>query len=192
MEERSIMAPETQKKQKSDAKPKVESKPIVENKTDAEPAKKSGKRWILMGIAALVLIAGGAAFWAIPHFKATGKASADAKAERTEKSPVELVKATLALEPFLVNLADTDESRFVKGSFQLGLAEELGEKEKDPVAIAAMRDSIITLLSSKTADQILTPQGKDKLRDEIRTRINSVSPQIKVLEVFIVDFVVQL
>jgi flagellar protein FliL len=179
--------------QKADAKPKIESKPIIESKPEAEPAKKSGKRWILIGAAVLVLmIAGGTAFWAIPHFRGTGKTSADAKAKSAEKPAVEPVKAMLALEPFLVNLADVDESRFVKASFQLGLAEEIGEKGKDTVAIAAMRDSIITLLSSKTADQILTPEGKDMLRKEIGARVNAVSPQMKVLEVFIVDFVVQL
>ena len=180
------MAPETQNKQK------IESKPIVENKPEAEPSGKSGKRWILIGAAAFVLFAGGAAFWAVPHFKGTGKASADAKAGHSEKPAIEQVKGTLALEPFLVNLADTEEIRFVKSTFQLGLAEELSEKEKDTVAIAAMRDSIITLLSSKTADQILTPQGKDKLREEILTRVNSVAPQMKAVEVYIVDFVVQL
>jgi flagellar FliL protein len=186
------MEPDTQNKQKEDAKQKMESKPIVENKSDAEPAKKSGKLWILIGGVALLLIAGGATLWFYPNLVGMGKASADGKAAHTPKSPVEQVKATLALEPFLVNLADADESRFVKGTFQLGLAENISEKEKDTVAIAAMRDSIITLLSSKTADQILTPQGKDKLREEIRTRVNLISPQIKVLEVFIVDFVVQL
>jgi flagellar FliL protein len=188
------MAPETQNKQMVDAKQKIESKPIVENKPEAEPGRKSGKRWILIGIAAFLLIAGGAAFWAIPYFRGTGKASADAKGGHSGKAAAEQVKATLALEPFLVNLADTEESRFVKSSFQLGLTEELSEKEKekDSVAIAAMRDSIITLLSSKTADQILTPQGKDKLREEIRQRVNAVSSEIKVVEVYIVDFVVQL
>jgi flagellar protein FliL len=185
------MAPNTQK-QKADAKQKMESKPIVENKAEPESAGKSGKFWILIGGVALLLIAGGATIWFYPGIRGMGKASADGKAAHTQTSTVEKVKATLALEPFLVNLADTDESRFVKGTFQLGLAEELSEKEKDTVAIAAMRDSIITLLSSKTADQILTPQGKDKLREEIRTRVNVVSPQVKVLEVFIVDFVVQL
>ena len=179
------MASETQKKQKPDAKQKMESKPIVENKASTEPAKKSGKIWILVGIV-LVLIAGGVSFWALPHLRGNGKASADAK-PMTER-----VKGTLALDPFLVNLADPDESRFVKGTFQLGLAEELGEKEKDSVAIAAMRDSIITLLSSKTADQILTPQGKEKLRQEILAKVNASSPQLKIVEVFIVDFVVQL
>jgi len=141
----------------------------------------------------LLLAGGGAAFWAIPYFKGSGKASAEAKAEEhAEKSKSEQIKTTLALEPFLVNLADADESRFVKGTFKLGLAEELSEKEDNTVAIAAMRDSIITLLSSKTADQILTSEGKNKLREEIRDRVNSVAPKMKVLEVFIVDFVVQL
>jgi flagellar FliL protein len=186
------MAPETQDKPTTDAKQKMESKPIVENKPDAEPAKKSGKRMILIGAVMVLLVAGGGAFWFFPSLRGMGKASANAKAEQVPKSTVEKVKATLALEPFLVNLADADESRFVKSTFQLGLAEELGEKSKDTVAVAAMRDSIITLLSSKTAEQILTPQGKDKLRAEIRDRVNAISPHLKVLEVFIVDFVVQL
>jgi flagellar FliL protein len=107
-------------------------------------------------------------------------------------SKLEQIKATLPLEPFLVNLADTDASRFVKTTFQLGLAEELRGEADSSVSIPAIRDSIITLLSSKTAEQILTSQGKDKLRDEIRSRINALSPNIKVVEVFIVDFVVQL
>jgi len=174
------MVLETQKRPQFDAKPKIESKPIVENKPEGEPARKPAQRWILFGFAALVLIVAGAAFYAIPQFGETGRASG------------EQVKGKLALEPFLVNLADKDESRFVKGTFHLGLAEKLSEKEKDSAAVAAIRDSIITLLSSKTADQILTPQGKDTLREEIRARVSTISPQIKVLEVYIVDFVVQL
>jgi flagellar protein FliL len=186
------MASDTQKTQKADSKQKMESKPIVENKMETGSTKKSGKLGILIGAFVLVLIVGGAAFWAYPRFISGAKPGGAAKAEHDQKSVEEKVKATLALEPFLVNLADTEASRFVKGTFQMGLAEELSENGKDPVAIAAVRDSIITLLSAKTADQILTPEGKDKLREEIRARVNVVSPQLKVLEVFIVDFVVQL
>jgi flagellar protein FliL len=186
------MAPNTQNKKKDNSKQKTESKPIVEDKAEAKSSKKSGKPWILIGSIALVLIVGCAAFWVYPHFAGGANSGSNAKAGHAQKAALEQVKATLALEPFLVNLADTEESRFVKGTFQMGLAEKLSENGKDPIAIAAMRDSIITLLSSKTANQILTPQGKDKLREEIRARINAVSPQLKVLEVFIVDFVVQL
>ena len=115
----------------------------------------------------------------------------------TKEKPKELaiteqVKDTLALEPFLVNLADQDEVHFAKTTFQLGLGAKAKEESRSPIAVAAIRDSIISLLSSKRAEQILSPQGKDELRKEIRTKVNQLSPNLKVIEVFIVDFVVQL
>jgi flagellar FliL protein len=176
------MAPETQTKQK------IESKPTVESTAEGEPQKKSGKRWILIAGIALVVL-GGLAFGAFSYFRGSGSSGSGDEIHAAGK---ELAKATMALEPFLVNLADTEESRFVKTTFQLGLAEELKEEGKDPIATAAMRDSIITLLSSKTSEQILTSEGKEKLRGEIRTRVNAIAPELKVLEVYIVDFVVQL
>lgn len=184
------MAPDTKPKQTAEAKQKIESKPIVENKADAKSPKKSSKLWILIGSVVLIVIISGLAFLAFPYFKGTRKSNSGMKASQTSKQ--ELVKATLQLEPFLVNLADADEPRFVKTTFQLGLAEDLGEEGKNSISIPAMRDSIITLLSTKTAQQILTSEGKEKLREEIRSRVNAISPKIKVLEVYIVDFVVQL
>jgi flagellar protein FliL len=172
-------------KPKVDAKAKVESKPIVENKPGVETKGKSRKLLWLAMFAVFIIIVGGAAFFAAPYLKGkTGKSP--------KKPEPEQVKATLALDPFLVNLADKEEIRFVKTTFQLGLAKEPSEEAKSGAAIAAIRDSIISLLSSKTAEQILTTQGKDKLREEIRSRIRSVAPNINILEVYIVDFVVQL
>jgi flagellar protein FliL len=187
MEDSSEMALDTQAKQKTDAKQKIESKPIVENKTEAEPQKKKGKVMIIVMIAAVAVL-GALGFFGYRYYMGKGNKGAAEKAGQSLKK--EEVKDTLALEPFLVNLADKEESRFVKTTFQLGLAEKMKEESKS--SIPAMRDSIITLLSSKTADQILTSQGKDKLREEIRTRVNAITPKIRVLEVYIVDFVVQL
>jgi flagellar FliL protein len=184
------MATDTQTKPKADAKQKIESKPIVENKAEGEQGRKSSKRWILIGSIAVIAILGGLGFLAFPYLKAVRNPGSSIQSGPISK--LEQVKATLPLEPFLVNLADTDTSRFVKTTFQLGLAEELDEENKSSVSVPAMRDSIITLLSTKTAEQILTSQGKDKLRDEIRSRINAISPRMKVVEVYIVDFVVQL
>jgi flagellar protein FliL len=188
MEESSEMALDTQTKQKADAKQKIESKPIVENKTEAEAPKKSPKSLILIGSIVLIAALGSAGFFAFRYYKGKSNPESGQKAGQTSKK--EEVKATLALDPFLVNLADKEESRFVKTTFQLGLAEEM--KEESKTSVPAMRDSIITLLSLKTADQLLTAQGKDKLREEIRSRVNAISPKIRVLEVYIVEFVVQL
>jgi flagellar protein FliL len=173
-----------------------ESIPVVENKAGDTGIKKSKKLWIIIGGALILLIAGGLIF-AIPHFKGNNEQSAqkekdsNAGEKKSAHEEREVVKATLALDPFLVNLADKDEIRFVKATLQFGLAEEIKE-EVAKMTVAAMRDSIITLLTSKTAEEILTPQGKDKLREQVRSRINTLSPEIKVVEVYIVDFVVQL
>ncbi len=178
------------RQQEGNPKHKIESKPIVENKTEVESGGKSKRKlWIMIGSLVLVLAAASLSLVAFPNFRSALKLPGILKGKAEPKR--EVVKATLALEPFLVNLADTDEIRFVKTTFQLGLAEDPGEEVKEP-AVAAMRDSIISLLSSKTAEQILTPEGKDKLREEIRSRVNAITPKAKVLEVYIVDFVVQL
>ena len=180
-----MSAPDPKVNPKGEEKQKVDSKPMVESKAGAGAKKKLPKLWILVAGFVLVVGLGCAAFFAYPHFRKSGHAAADRK-EQT------VVKAVLPLDPFLVNLADEGETRFVKATFQLGLEEEWKEESKESAAIAAMRDSIISLLSSKTAEQIMTAQGKGNLREEIRSRVNAISPEIKVLEVYIVDFVVQL
>jgi flagellar protein FliL len=177
-------------KPKADGKQKIESKPIVENKTDVLPERKSHKLWIFIGLLVLITIVS-LAFLAFPYFKGIRDSSFELAGKPYHGSKHEPVKATLSLEPFQVNLADADELFYVKATFHLGLAEELDEAQKG-LAVNALRDSIISLLSSKTADQILTPQGKDKLREEILLRANSISPPMRVVEVYIVDFIVHL
>jgi flagellar FliL protein len=168
------------------------------------PEKKKGwrgKLWIL--IAVLVIAALGEAgrrTWI--YFKGTksvqaagqaGKGGAGPSAE-THSSRGEAVKVTAGLDPFLVNLADPQAVRFVKVTFQLGMTGDSEEFSKNPVAIAAARDAIISLLSAKTSEQILTVEGKDKLRKEVRDRVNSIlgASKTKVQNVYIVEFVVQL
>jgi flagellar FliL protein len=175
-------------KTKAVAKPKVEVNPTVENKAAAEEKPKSRKKWIVVGTATMVVAVAYVSFFVFPNLLEFGKASENWE----RKKGVEHVKAVLALDPFLVNLADEQEVRFLKASFQLGLAQDPSEDARNSVVIAAIRDSIISLLSSKTAEQILTSQGKEKLREEIRVRVNSISPKLRVLDVYIVDFVIQL
>jgi flagellar FliL protein len=159
---------------------------------------KRGKIFIILGAVLILVIVGDVAFRVISYFRTPQQHPAEANtgakpghdAEAKKKKPE--VKSTLSLDSFLVNLADKEEVRFVKAQFQLGMAESNEEMAKDPVILAATRDTIISLLSSKTSEQIMTPQGKDQLREEIRNRVNAILPKGKVSEVFIVDFVVQL
>jgi flagellar FliL protein len=167
------------------------------------PEKKGwrGKLWIL--IAVLALAAAGEAgrrtwlyFQAAKSVKAAGEAgkSGAGSSAGAHSGKAEQAKVAAGLDPFLVNLADPQAARFVKVTFQLGLTGESEEFSKNPVAIAAARDAIISLLSAKTSEQILTVEGKNKLREEVRDRVNSVlgASRAKVQSVYIVEFVVQL
>jgi flagellar protein FliL len=176
---------------KDEGKQKMDSNPTIENKVPVEGKKKSKKIFLLGGLLVFLIIAGGGGFWAFKYFRASqGLANPKGKSAKEIQRPK--VNGIIALEPFLVNLADTNEIRFIKATFQLGMEEKLKEESKGTAEIPAIRDSIISLLSAKTAEQILTIQGKEKLREEIRSRINAISHENKVAEVYIVDFVVQL
>ena len=156
----------------------------------APPKPRFGTKWMIIGIAATVILAGGAAFAVLKYLRSAGTAAA---AQKVKKDTVE---STLNLEPFLVNLADKEATRFVKVTFRLGLSVDEKEVEeklaKNNVFLAQTRESIISLLTSKTSEEILTPDGKEKLRQEVQTRVNAFLSKGKVKEVYIVDFVVQL
>jgi flagellar FliL protein len=102
------------------------------------------------------------------------------------------VKDMIVLEPFVVNLADIDDVLFLRATFQLGMAEKMKEElDKNSMGMATIRDSIISLLCAKTSNQIMTAEGKEALREEIRVLINERYPQNRVAEVFIGEFLVQ-
>ena len=159
---------------------------VAEETAPAKP--RFGWKVIVIGVAAILIVAAGGTFGVLKYLRAAGTAAA------AEKAKKETVQSTLNLEPFLVNLADKEAVRFVKVTFRLGInlkgvEEEIG---KDNVFLSSTRDSIISILTAKTSDEMLTKEGKEKLRQEVQTRVNAVLPKGKVLEVYIVDFVVQL
>ena len=159
---------------------------MAEPKEVAVPETKKKSKlalWLILGAAIVLLGSGG--FLARRYLSGSTEGAAAGKHE---------VKSVMNLESFLVNLADMESTRFLKVTFRLGLddAKSGEEYEKDPVVLAATRDKIITLLSTKTAEELLTPEGKERLRNEIREKVNSVLPGGKIVEVFIIEFVVQL
>ena len=102
------------------------------------------------------------------------------------------VKDVINLEPFLVNLADPEGFRFLRVTFQLGMTEKLkAELTPGSMEVAIIRDTIISLLMAKMSEEIMTTEGKEALREEIRHIVNERYPQNRVAEVYIVDFLIQ-
>lgn len=148
----------------------------------AAPAPKSKKKlFIIVGIVVVVLVAAAAGGVLYTQHQARAQALADEDSEdsgerATERTPKPAAKdgknppAFLAIEPFTVNLADRDGSRYAQVSITLELDEaKTGEIVK--AYMPAVRSNVLLLLSSKSSQQLLDPQGKVLLAKEIHREV---------------------
>jgi flagellar protein FliL len=95
-----------------------------------------------------------------------------------------------ALEPFIVNIYDGQELRYLKVKVELEMVSPAIKAELDG-KLASIRDSVLILLSAKTLQDIQDVQGKNTLKDEILGAINKNIPPGKINKVYFTDFVVQ-
>jgi flagellar FliL protein len=100
----------------------------------------------------------------------------------------------LNFEPFLVNLADKESYRYLRVTIRLHVATKSAAEKitSTEVLNSQIRDSILSILTSKVADQIITSEGKEQLKQEITDKLNTFLPGKPVKGVFFSDFVVQL
>lgn len=92
------------------------------------------------------------------------------------------------MEPFLVNLADPGQLRYLKVTLQVETqqrGEEFGKR------LPQSRDSVLTILSSKNSKDIMTSEGKNALREEIREKLNHLLMETKVRNIYFTEFVIQ-
>jgi flagellar protein FliL len=94
------------------------------------------------------------------------------------------------LDPFIVNLADQPEIRYLKITIKLEVDSEAVSAEL-AARIPQIRDTVLVLLSSKDVNAIRSPQGKFQLRDEITQRVNGLLPKYGVRTAYFTEFVVQ-
>ena len=97
----------------------------------------------------------------------------------------------LALKTFIVNLSVP--GRYLKVDMELEFidSKKVEETTKD---IPRLRDAIIRLLARKTADDLLTSEGKDVLTDEIINVANitlNAGGKPPVIGVYFTEFIVQ-
>ncbi len=147
---------------------------------------------IILGLVGLLLLGGGggAAWFFIggdhEEEKQSGSADEHAKADDHAGEPGPVME----LDPFLLNLADRDELRFLKVSIKLEL--DRPEATTDYQAkVPAIRDALLVLLSSKESQLLRTVNGKRRIREEIMARVNTVMSKGKVANVYFTDFIIQ-
>ena len=152
--------------------------------------KKSKKGLLIIIILALLLLGGGGfgAYWFLLR---TPPMTAEELAEiEAAKKPEPVILPVFALKPFVVNLADKNSRRYLKVTMKLELSNEELLEEVDKRR-AQIRDTILTLLSSKTVKEIGDFDGKFLLRQDIIKRVNFNLVTGQVTKVYWEEFVVQ-
>lgn len=115
----------------------------------------------------------------------------EAEAQDKEKNvEAEVVGTMVPMEMFLVNLSGANGRKILKVLMELevegGKVQTEIEKRKPQI-----RDIIITLLSSKTYEQVSSVEGKNYLREEIRDTVNSFLTSGKIKRVLFTEFIYQ-
>jgi flagellar basal body-associated protein FliL len=124
----------------------------------------------------VMLTAIGAGFWASCGNESASKAEGH-------------VKSTLHLETFVLNLADQDQRSYLRVGIDLGLSEELKHGEQVPVA--QVRDTILGVLAEGKVNDLLTPAGKTKLKENLLQSLQRREPELGVEEVYFTEFLIQ-
>ena len=123
--------------------------------------------------------------------KADAEVKAESKSEAGGKhGQAASPGAMFDLDPFIVNLADTPDVRYLKLTLKLEVDSEAVAAELS-ARIPQIRDAILVLLSSKDVNAVRTPQGKFQLRDEITQRVNGLLKKPGVRSAYFTEFVVQ-
>lgn len=154
-----------------------------------EKPKKKGLLFIIIGV--LLVVIGGGGFFAYTKFLAPKPAvTEDVSMEEAKKKLAEQEGEMFELEPFVVNLSDPKAKRFLKLKVTLEL-ESLEAKTKAEKLVPKMRDMVIMMLTSLSFEEVMTPEGKIRIRDELLERFNLILRPERVRNIFFTDFVIQ-
>jgi len=159
---------------------------MSETNATPTPKKRGGFLKILVLLVVAVAAGGGGAYFYF--LKAAPLQAKEAKPE-----PPPPPTGIIPLEPFVVNLADTGATRFLRVTLSLVVQEEEQAKELEEHAIekARVRSSILELLAEQQSEALATPEGKVELKKALAERIAHAAHELKVKDVLFSEFVIQ-
>lgn len=153
-----------------------------------KPQKKS-KLLLFIILGVVILLMAGGAFFAYTKFFAPQPGATKIEAELPIDRP-DPVGEIVSLEPFVVNLADPKGKRYLKLKLSLEL-ETLEAAERIPKIAPKLRDIVIMMLTSLAFEEVMTPEGKLRIRDELIERFNRAARPDKIKNIYFSEFVVQ-
>jgi flagellar basal body-associated protein FliL len=108
---------------------------------------------------------------------------------RASASPGAHIRSTLHLETFILNLADADQRSYLRVGIDLGLSQE---PSRDAVLrVAKARDVILEVLAQGKVEELTSPGGKAKLKENLLHALEERVPELGVEEVYYTEFLIQ-
>lgn len=157
------------------------------------PASASTAKTSKLVVALLVLnlgVSGFGLFHALTTDPMLAGGAADHHAPKEKEKTVEITGPLLALDPFVVNLDEPGNARYLRVGIQL----ELVSADVQPViqkSLLLVRDAILSHLSGLHLSDTLGPQAKEKLRGELVAKIEGLLGKNKIKRALFQEFVVQ-
>jgi len=172
----------------------AKDKDIQEETKEDNNDKSGGNKLLLVVIIILLLmllIIGGAVAYFLLSSNENEPSSDMQKIEKKQKTKEATeIGPIYPLDPFTVNLLSNGGSRYLKCKIDLELDSPELQQEIDK-KVAPIRDAIIEILSSKTVEELLTSKGKEKVKEEIKRRLNSMLSTGEIKNVYFTEFVIQ-
>ena len=153
----------------------------------------------VVAVAIAMAAMGGAGLWLVRSGRLPVVQGA---AKPASPAAVEPAKTKLVvLEPLLVNLADEGGHSYLRTAMTLrveDLPPTKGDKPKEAEKgkpadenEAALRDAALEVLGRETGAALLAPDGKERLKGELRSAMREHVPEAKVVDVLFTEFLVQ-
>jgi len=171
----------------------------------AKPETKAGglpKLILIVGVAVVSSLGGGIVSWVLTTraLSPVTRAATPDEPAATETSGQDPLREALekggaiALDPFVVNLADADTARYLRIKVNLMLDDKtkMSEIQNNQALQVTLRDLILQTLTQKTSQDLNNEEGKNKLRHEIQAKIEGYFKKPKLVDVMFTDFVIQL
>ena len=166
-----------------------------ENEAVGEGAPKKKSPLLLILVGNIVVVGGVLGFLFFTGKLGGGGANQapPAEEEAQQIAPVSQLSEsghTFAMKNLIVNLAGERGSRYLKIRIELEVSSEQTVKEVEQ-KLSMITDTIISLVTSKTYDDIQDIQGKELLKQEIVARVNFHLRTGRVKRAYFTEFVIQ-
>jgi flagellar protein FliL len=166
-----------------------------------EPAGGNKKLIIILAVS-LVCVAAGVFFYLKSSKPAAEESSSSPKHTRSKRKVHTVIRG---MEPFIVNLRDNSDVRYLKVKLEFEVVPEgkdgkaeggkegegkEAKSELDPF-LPQLKDSILMILTAKTVDEVKDTAGKDRLKQQIMSSASKILPEGMVTKVYFTDFMIQ-